>query len=153
MPTIVPGKKIRPVVLVESISAIVPERRLRRRLGAPPTVAVAPSASVASISRRAVGHLVAEPVERDGGGGHRVADHHPADRDQVARLGSNTPSATTSAERRRAGHRRAPTSSGQKAFGTRLRATARGEGAEDHHHRDQREDERQAVVSKIAWIT
>ena len=39
------------MVLVESMSAIVPERRLRRTLGAAATVAVAPSARVASISR------------------------------------------------------------------------------------------------------
>jgi hypothetical protein len=44
-----PGKKIRPVVLVESIRGIIPERRLRRVMGRIAWVAVAPSASVASI--------------------------------------------------------------------------------------------------------
>ena len=51
IPTIVPGKKISPVVLVESIRVIIPERRLRRTIGAAAWVEVAPSASVASISR------------------------------------------------------------------------------------------------------
>ena len=49
----VPGKKINPVVLVESIRAIIPERRLRLTMGAAASRAVAPSASVASIRARA----------------------------------------------------------------------------------------------------
>src|SRR4051812_50121788 len=53
MPTIVPGKKIRPVVLVESTRAIIPERKERRMVGAAASRAVAPSASVASIRARA----------------------------------------------------------------------------------------------------
>ena len=85
MPTIVPGKKIRPVVLVESTRVIIPERRARRTIGAAASWAVAPSARVASIRAPRVGHLVAEPVQRHRRGGHRVADHHAADRDQVAR--------------------------------------------------------------------
>ena len=47
-----PGKKIRPVVLVESIRVIVPERRARRTNGAAASRAVAPSARVASIAAR-----------------------------------------------------------------------------------------------------
>ena len=50
MPTIVPGKKIRPVVLVESISGIIPERRLRRMIGRIACALVAPSARRASIA-------------------------------------------------------------------------------------------------------
>ena len=45
----VPGKKIRPVVFVESTSGIIPERRLRRTTGNAAWVEVAPRASVASI--------------------------------------------------------------------------------------------------------
>ena len=52
MPTIVPGKKISPVVLVESTSVIIPERRARRTIGRAASRAVAPSASVASILAR-----------------------------------------------------------------------------------------------------
>ena len=52
MPTIVPGKKISPVVLVESTSVIIPERRARRTIGSAASRAVAPSASVASIRAR-----------------------------------------------------------------------------------------------------
>ena len=52
MPTIVPGKKIRPVVLVESTRVIIPERRARRTKGAAASWAVAPSARVASILSR-----------------------------------------------------------------------------------------------------
>ncbi len=49
MPTIVPGKKISPVVLVESTRVIIPERRLRRTSGVTAWEEVAPSARVASI--------------------------------------------------------------------------------------------------------
>ena len=51
IPTIVLGKKIRPVVLVESTRAIIPECRLRRTIGAAASAELAPSARVASICR------------------------------------------------------------------------------------------------------
>lgn len=70
----VPGKKISPVVLVESISRIMPERRLRLRMGRIAWVDVAPRASVASICGAGVVD-VAEAVEGDCGCRHRVADH------------------------------------------------------------------------------
>ena len=47
----VPGKKISPVVLVESTRVIIPERRLRRTSGVTACDEVAPRASVASIFR------------------------------------------------------------------------------------------------------
>ena len=49
IPTIVPGKKTTPVVFVESIRVIMPERRLRVTAPRAASPAVAPSASVASI--------------------------------------------------------------------------------------------------------
>ena len=49
MPTMVPGKKTTPVVLVESTRGIIPERRLRVTESRAASQAVAPSASVASI--------------------------------------------------------------------------------------------------------
>ena len=53
IPTIVPGKKISPVVLVESTRVIIPERSARRTVGAAASRAVAPRARVASIRARA----------------------------------------------------------------------------------------------------
>ena len=51
MPTIVPGKNTIPVVLVESMRVIMPERRLRVTRSREASQDVAPSASVASIRR------------------------------------------------------------------------------------------------------
>ena len=47
-----PGKKTIPVVLVESTSGIIPERRLRVTVARAAWNEVAPSASIASIWRR-----------------------------------------------------------------------------------------------------
>ena len=49
IPTIVPGKKTMPVVFVESISGIIPERRLRVTSPRAAWFEVAPRARVASI--------------------------------------------------------------------------------------------------------
>ena len=82
IPTIVPGKKIRPVVLVESTRAIIPERR-RRTIGAAASAEARAERQGRLDLPRGRGDVVAEAVQRDGRGGHRVADHHAAHRHEV----------------------------------------------------------------------
>ena len=90
--------------------------------------------------RPGVGDLVAEPVERHRRGGHRVADHHAADRHQVAGRRVEDAERDDQAERARAGDGQRDQ---QRPEGARdlLGATARGQRAEQDHHREQRQDE------------
>ena len=113
--------------MVESTSAIVPERRLRRTTGAR-RLARRRAERQRRLDLRAPSRaFVAEAVERDRGGRHRVADHHPADRDEVARLGLEDAERDDEAERRAAGDARARSAAARTRAGTlraRLRAVS-----------------------------
>ena len=100
-----PGKKISPVVLVESISGIMPERRLRRTTGSIACVAVAPSASVASIRARRARTSSPSRLSATAAAVIELPTTMPPTGTRKRGFGSKTPSATTSTERRRAGDR------------------------------------------------
>ena len=92
-----------------------------------------------------MGHVVAEPVQRHRGGGHRVPDDHAADRDQVPGLRLEDPERDDEAQRRHARDREGDQQRPERVR-DQLRPLLRGECAEHDHDRDQQEDEPQAVL-------
>ena len=140
----VPGKKMRPVVFVESIKAIIPDLMLRLTIGAAPPTSL-PQGQGCLDPRREVLHVVAQPVQGDGCSRHRVSDHHPPDRHEVSRLGLEDPESHHEAERESPGGRQ-PNQERHECVRNLCRAATRGECAEHHHYGDQPKCEEGAVL-------
>jgi hypothetical protein len=77
-------------------------------------------------------HLVCQPIQRHRGGRHRVADHHPPHRHQVARLGLEDAERQHQAERRHGGHRQRQRDRTQRAGHGACAAAGRGRAEGDH---------------------
>ena len=147
-----PGNVTIPVVLVWSISGIIPERRLRVTSGALAWRAVAPSASSASMRVALAVDVVGQAVERHRRGGHRVADHHPADRDEVARRGLEHAEREHQSERGRSRDRERDRDRLQRSR-HRPRATAGGDEPAATIPASSSATTQRLSESKTAWIT
>ena len=95
-------------------------------------------------ARRVGAHVVAQAVQRDRRCGHRVADHHPADRNEVARLGREDSEGDDEAQGGR-GRQSEGDEERQERAGDPGGAAAGGERA-DERHRDQKGDHESEAI-------
>ena len=149
----VPGKKTIPVVFVESTSGIIPERRLRATIAARRLLGGGAERQRRLDLPAPVVHLVGEPVERHGHRRHRVPDHHPADRHQVARLRLEHAEAEHEPERHGGGHARARARSARWRSGTPFARPRAVQVPNATIPASRAATSQRLSVSKIAWIT